>query len=100
MDGFQVVTLGDVLDLADCQIVDLLKMDIEGAEHDVFVSASPELLRRFKRIAVEYHDNLRPGTLALLQERLSATHEIVDVEGSDEGYGILRARLRGESGVH
>ena len=93
-DDVEVLTLEDLLTLAGTSDVDFLKMDIEGSEHDVFVDAAPELLRHFKRMSLEYHDNLRPGTLALLRERLSPTHDIVSVDGHDAGYGILRARLR------
>ncbi|MGZ6039622.1 MAG: FkbM family methyltransferase, partial [Phenylobacterium sp.] len=37
---------------ADC---DFLKVDCEGAEYDIFLGASPDLLRRFKRVAIETH---------------------------------------------
>lgn len=90
----EVLTLEDLLQLAGASDVDFLKMDIEGSERDVFAGAAPELLRHFRRISLEYHDNLRPGTLAFLRDSLSPTHDIVSVDGSAEGYGILRARLR------
>jgi len=91
----EVITLADLLTLADVRgEVDLLKMDIEGAEADVFADITPALLRRFRRIALEYHDNLRPGTLALVRERLAATHDIVWMDGTIEGYGNMRARRR------
>jgi FkbM family methyltransferase len=35
--------------------VDLMKMDIEGAESDVLSAASPQILRRIHRIVLEYH---------------------------------------------
>jgi FkbM family methyltransferase len=39
--------------------IDLLKMDIEGSEYDVLLNTPPEVLRRCRRISVEYH---RPPT--------------------------------------
>jgi hypothetical protein len=43
---------------------------------------------------MEYHDNLVPGTLDLVRERLSATHEVEVFPTGERGYGILRAKLR------
>jgi len=33
----------------------MLKIDIEGGEHEVFESSSPETLQKIKHIAMEYH---------------------------------------------
>ena len=74
--------------------IDFLKVDIEGSEHDVFAAASPDLLSRFKRIAMEYHDQIVPGTLELLRRVLSSTHEITVRPSKMEGCGILLARRR------
>jgi len=92
---YQVDTcsLGDLLDLSGTSHVSLLKMDIEGSEYDVFAQADPAILSRFERIAVEYHDNLRPNTLRLLKDRLNSTHT-VDVRPSTlPGCGVIRAQL-------
>lgn len=35
--------------------VDLLKMDIEGSEYEVILNTAPAVLRRVRRIALEYH---------------------------------------------
>lgn len=72
--------------------IDFLKVDIEGSEHDVFAAATPELLRRFKRIAMEYHDQIVPGTLDMLRRVLTRTHEIEVRPSTMEGSGILLAR--------
>ncbi len=36
--------------------IDILKIDIEGAEYDVLLNASDADLRKFKQITVEFHD--------------------------------------------
>jgi hypothetical protein len=41
--------------------VDLLKMDIEGAEFDVLMTCPPDALERVRRIAMEFH-NVARGT--------------------------------------
>jgi len=87
-----VIPLAGLFDLARAQEIDFLKVDIEGSEHDVFASASPDLLGRFKRIAMEYHDQIVPGTLDLLRRVLGPTHKIVVHPSTMEGCGILLAR--------
>ena len=86
--------MSGLFDLARAQEIDFLKVDIEGSEHDVFAAASPELLGRFKRIAMEYHDQIVPGTLCFLRSVLSPSHEITVRPSKMEGCGILLARRR------
>jgi FkbM family methyltransferase len=68
--------------------VALLKCDIEGAEAEVFEAASSEDLRRIQSIAIEYHDNLRPGTTARLWSSLSSTHRLLHLVDNG-GCGIM-----------
>ena len=90
--GIAVIPLSGLLDLARAEEIDFLKVDIEGSEHDVFAAASPQLLSRCKRIAMEYHDRLVPGTLELLRSVLSPTHELTIRPSQMAGCGILLAR--------
>jgi FkbM family methyltransferase len=90
----QVINLSDVLSQLQSDNVAMLKMDIEGAEFDVFESASTATLKCFDRVALEYHDNLRPGTLELLGRKLSPTHDLEVQPTLDRGYGILLAKRR------
>jgi FkbM family methyltransferase len=94
MGGISVIPLAGLFDLAGAEEIDFLKVDIEGSEHDVFAAASPELLSRFKRIAMEYHDQIVPGTLDLLREVLSPTHEVTIRPSHMAGCGILLGRRR------
>lgn len=93
-DGIAVIPLSGLFDLAHAEQIDFLKVDIEGSEHNVFAAASPQLLGRFKRIAMEYHDQIVPGTLDLLQSVLRPTHEITIRPSKMGGCGILLARRR------
>jgi FkbM family methyltransferase len=65
----QVSTLEQFLDEAKITEADFLKMDIEGAEHEVLHAASRDVLRRFREIALEYHPN---GSAVALFEKLKA----------------------------
>src|SRR5271163_4196134 len=93
-DAISVIPLAGLFDLARAQEIDFLKVDIEGSEHDVFAAAAPELLSRFKRIAMEYHDQIVPGTLDLLRDVLQPTHDIMVHPATMEGCGILLACRR------
>jgi hypothetical protein len=48
----------------------------------------------FKRIAMEYHDQIVPGTLELLRRVLRPTHEITVRPSRMEECGILLAGRR------
>jgi FkbM family methyltransferase len=87
----RVISLADAVALTGADVVDFLKLDVEGAELDIFEGADAATLRRIRKMAIEYHDNIRPGTLAGLQELLRATHRVVSVRGND--YGTLQAEL-------
>ncbi len=93
-DEVEVVGLEGILALAGVSKVALLKCDVEGSERDVFEAARPEVLVRFERVALEYHDNLRPGTLRVLLERLRPTHEVEVRPEPGQEHGLLLARLR------
>lgn len=93
-NGIPVMPLSEMFALAGGDAIDFLKVDIEGSERDVFSAAPLEVLRRFKRIAMEYHDHLVPGTLELLRHKLSPSHEIMIRPSQMEGCGILLARRR------
>lgn len=62
--------------------VDLVKMDIEGAEHSVLRSASPETLRSIRRIALEFH-SVPP---------LDADEVASDIEATLERHGFRHFR--------
>lgn len=92
-----IVPLSGLFDLAGAHEIDFLKVDIEGSERDVFAAATPDVLIRFKRIAMEYHDQIVPGTLDLLRGVLAPTHEISIHPSSMKGCGILRAERRSQT---
>ncbi|MEM8533473.1 MAG: FkbM family methyltransferase [Chloroflexota bacterium] len=52
---------------------DLLKVDCEGAEYDIFFHTSEETLRRVSRVALEYHNDITPYShvdlITLLQKQ-------------------------------
>lgn len=72
--------------------VDLLKMDIEGSEHEVIHSTPPEVLRRARAIALEYHNNAPKAPLfARLREAgFRLVRDVPDPHGPDGGVAHFR----------
>jgi FkbM family methyltransferase len=60
-EKIDVVTFSRFLALTGLVEIDLLKLDIEGAELDVLDSMDAETLRRIRQITVEFHDFIYPG---------------------------------------
>jgi FkbM family methyltransferase len=94
--GTPIITLPDLFELVGSEEIDFLKVDIEGSENAAFRAVGPEVLTRFKRIAVEYHDQIMPGTLQMLQGVLASSHDTAVYPSTVQGCGIIRAaRKRG-----
>lgn len=55
------VTIPELLAMAGAERIDLLKLDIEGAEKDLFECGAEEWLGRVGLIIAELHDRNRPG---------------------------------------
>jgi FkbM family methyltransferase len=55
------ITMLDILDRVNADRIDLLKLDIEGAELQLFSKNSDQWLGRIHVIAIELHDRLTPG---------------------------------------
>ena len=91
MEAVEMVPLSRVFELARTEELALLKMDVEGAEEGAFAAADTALIRRVQRLAMEYHDNLVPGTLSILRRRLSPTHELTILPDHGAGHGRLFA---------
>jgi FkbM family methyltransferase len=49
------MSLSSLLKTINVPVIDLLKMDIEGSEHAVFLNTRPSVLTCVKRISIEYH---------------------------------------------
>jgi len=60
-DGsFEAVTIDDILGSSDAEFIDILKLDIEGAEKEVFAD-SKNWLSKVRVLIVELHDRFKPG---------------------------------------
>ncbi len=57
----EMVTLRTVLDRCDVDHVDFLKLDCEGSEYPILLSADAATLGRIDVISLEFHDTGKPG---------------------------------------
>lgn len=99
--GTQTVSLASLLKLNEHEGADLiLKMDIEGAEWDVFASIDPDRLKVFRQILVEFHtlhrvtetDWRERATRALAN--LNRHHQVVHVHANNLGAIIVTGDMR------
>jgi hypothetical protein len=59
--GVRAMSMATLMAHCGLDHIDLLKLDIEGAEKDVFEAADLQWMDRVRTIAVELHDRMRPG---------------------------------------
>jgi FkbM family methyltransferase len=91
VSGTQVLckTLEQTLSENNLSHVDLLKMDIEGSEYEVLLSASQKTLAQIGRIALEYHGDSAPYSKRQIFEHLGQTGFRVIWDVCDDlGYGV------------
>lgn len=93
-DSVAIVSMDDLFDRLVLNEVELLKMDIEGSEYDVFSNVHTETLTKIKTLVAEFHDNIRDGTLKVIRDRLSETHNIEILSHKPAGNGVVMARRR------
>jgi FkbM family methyltransferase len=74
--------LATLLDIARFPTADIVKIDIEGAEHEIFSREPARWLPRVNLIIVEAHDRFRPGAERAVRTALAPWFE--ELPGSGE----------------
>jgi FkbM family methyltransferase len=94
-DAVECIDLASAIERCRLETVDLLKLDIEGAEVEVLESVDPSLWKRVRRVVLEYHDDLRPGSRERVISILNAAgfHYIRSITTfpHSESTGIIQA---------
>jgi FkbM family methyltransferase len=97
-DEVETLPLAEALDLTGGGRVDLLKVDVEGAEIEIVEGMAPAHWGRVERAAVEYHDFFRPDCRERVTRALEAAGfgriETFE-EPTMDGLGLIRARRGG-----
>ena len=70
-ESVDTITMLDLLDLSPHGEIDMLKLDIEGAERDIFASPLLEWLSKVKVLIVELHDWIWPDCSAKFNQAIS-----------------------------
>ena len=72
-DGISVpsITLNEIIDTYEIQIIDILKIDIEGAEVELFSENYEHWLPKVRYLVIETHDRWREGSTDVVKTALS-----------------------------
>ncbi|GAB0117018.1 hypothetical protein Acid7E03_10900 [Acidisoma sp. 7E03] len=81
-------SLQSLCDRLDAETIDILKVDIEGAELEVFAETPAAVLRRARLIIIETHDRFRPGSEAAVRRALAA--DFTELPGKSENLFFRR----------
>ena len=87
------ISLMGLLQKHNLSEVDLLKVDVEGAEYDIFSAVNENDLRRFKHLLIEFHNN-RGRASELISKIISAGFD-VDLRDDDTRYQVDENSDRG-----
>lgn len=88
-------TVDDLMAEARFDTVDLLKMDIEGAEEEVF--RQPDAwINRVKCLIIEFHEWIRPGSEANIRKKIASWWAFDEAQ---QGENVILTR-RSEEGIH
>ncbi|WP_158587727.1 FkbM family methyltransferase [Algoriphagus lacus] len=66
--GVEGITISGLMERYGLSRIDLLKIDIEGAEFELFKYNSSEWLSKVNMMMIEVHDRLKPGCSKLIDE--------------------------------
>lgn len=61
VSAIRSLTIPEILALSGHDTIDILKLDVEGAERELFCDGCEEWLPRVKMIIIELHDRYKPG---------------------------------------
>lgn len=70
--NFQGITVNAIMQKNGWENIDIVKMDIEGAEKEVFSADDLAWLKKVKLLIVELHDRYKPGTTKALFKALDS----------------------------
>lgn len=86
----EALTINTLMARFGIERISLLKIDIEGAEKDLFSAPDLSWMERVDRIAIELHDHIRPGAAQVFFEALRKDAWNVEIY-----HGVLMCRRNG-----
>lgn len=91
-DTVKSVTVSQLMSAFDMPIIDILKIDIEGAEKNVFSSGIDAWLPKVRLMAIELHDRMVPGCTEAFASAINK-HSYFDISRYSEDIILRNKRL-------
>ena len=79
----QAIAINDIMDKNNVPYFDIVKMDIEGSEKQVFSSNYEKWLSKTKMIIIEFHDKMLPGTSKAFFKAISTFDYCIAARGEN-----------------
>jgi FkbM family methyltransferase len=77
------ITIDDILKQAHADRIDLLKLDVEGSELQLFSNGAELWINKVGMIAIELHDRLRPGCAQAFYSVIAKRKFLQEVKGEN-----------------
>lgn len=81
--AFKACSIKSILAASGFEEIDILKMDVEGAENEIFSSGFEQWLPRVKVLMIEVHDRMRRGCSKSLFKAISQYDFTLTVRGEN-----------------
>jgi FkbM family methyltransferase len=88
----QCMTLDEAVERSSANMIELVKLDVEGAELDILQGTLEKTWKKINRLVLEYHDKIKPCSSSTIVSLLRSQgfHEVEQLKTTDE-LGIIRA---------
>ena len=83
LNALRAMSISSILAYANCDYIDLLKLDVEGAEKEIFSSNYESWLPRVKVLVIELHDRLKTGCSKALFSAVSKFDFSFEIRGEN-----------------
>jgi FkbM family methyltransferase len=81
--AIQAVTISDLMRQQQCEKIDILKIDIEGSEKELFENNYDAWLPKVKTLVIELHDRMREGAALSFFKALTKYNFRLDIKGEN-----------------
>jgi len=76
IEEINAYNISEIMKMFDLEYIDLIKIDIEGSEYEIFKNDSDIWIEKTKIVAVEIHESLKPGATKLIHSTLQDKFEM------------------------
>lgn len=81
--GIAGIAIGDLMEEHNISYIDLLKIDIEGSEKEIFESSDTEWLDHVGVLVIELHDRMKPGCSRAFFSKISDYEHSCEIIGEN-----------------